>query len=341
MRYMVKIVDNKKVGDYCSFRIGGEAFEVFEIANEDDVWKIHHLAKEERKPLVILGDGTNTIFKEGRLNYIVGLMKIRGIRIIQDFDNSSIIEFGAGENWDEVVEWSIKNKYSGIELLSGIPGTTGAGPVQNIGAYGKEIADCLVNVYIFDRKEERFKTLGLVDCEFSYRDSIFKRNSDRFIILKVNLELKKEPAEMPKYKDLQIYFAGQNKPSARQIRNAVWEIREEKLPNPWDNPNCGSFFKNAFIDTSLLQSILEKYPKVPFHQINGNTFKVYAGWLIENISWEKIETKNIKFNPKNKLVLINNGEASFKELRKVVEQIQKEVSTHFGIELEVEPRIFE
>lgn len=335
------IIENKDLSNLTSFKIGGEAFGVFELKNKDDVWKIHHLAKEERKPLIILGDGTNTIFKDGKTNFIIGLMKIEEIRIIQEFDKSSIIEVGAGENWDEFVEWSIKNKYSGIELLSGIPGTVGASPVQNIGAYGKEIADCFVNLEAFDRQKEEFVTLGLNDCEFGYRESIFKQEPDRFIITKVSFELKKTPAEMPIYKDLQLYFLGQNKPSTRQIRNAVWEIRENKLPNPWEVPNCGSFFKNPFVDSSLIESLLEKYPKMPLFKIDENTFKVFAGWLIENINWQKIETKHIKFNPKNKLVLTNDGEGSFKELKKTIEEIKKQVASNFGIELETEPRIFE
>lgn len=338
---MINLIENKNLKDYCSFSIGGEAFHVLDIKDNEDVWRAHHLAKEERKPLIVLGDGTNTIFKEGKTDFIIALMKIDGIRIITDFDKSSIIEVGAGENWDEFIEWSIKNKYSGIELLSGIPGTVGASPVQNIGAYGKEISDCFVNLEAFDRKKEEFVILGLKDCEFGYRESIFKQEPDRYIITKVSFELKKTPAEMPTYKDLKLYFLGQNKPSARQIRNAVWEIREEKLPNPWEVPNSGSFFKNPFIDSSLVESLLEKYPKMPHYQINEDTFKIYAGWLIENINWQKIETKHIKFNPKNKLVLTNDGEGSFKELKKVIEEIQKQVDSNFGIQLEVEPRIFE
>jgi len=337
----MKILDQKKLSGHTSFRIGGEALQVLEIENNEDAWKAHHLAKEERKPLVILGDGTNTIFDDKDDKFIIGLVKIKGIRVTQDFDNSSIIEVGAEENWDEFVEWSINNKYSGIELLSGIPGTVGASPVQNIGAYGKEISGVLVNVQVFNREEEKFETIGLKDCCFDYRNSIFKENPDKYIILRVSFELKKTPAEAPTYKDLQLYFLGQNKPSARQIRNAVWEIREKKLPDPWDTPNCGSFFKNPFVDIALLEKLLEKYPKLPHYQIDENTFKLYAGWIIDNINWGKIETKNIKFHPANKLVLTNTGEASFKELKKVVEEIQHQVSSHFGIELEVEPRIFE
>ena len=338
---MIKIVENKNLKDLCSFRIGGEANQVLEIYSDDDIRKAHHLSQEERLPLIILGDGTNSIFKAGKTDYIIGLMKIEGKRVMQDFDTSSLIEVGAGENWDEFVEWSVKNKYSGLELLSGIPGTVGAAPIQNIGAYGREISDILVNVHAFDRDTKDFVILGIQDCNFDYRTSIFKEYPNRYIIKKITLELKKTPAEDPQYKDLKLYFIGQNKPSARQIRNAVWEIREDKLPNPWEQPNCGSFFKNPFIDISLLESIIKKYPSIPRYQIDQNTFKLYAGWLIENIEYKKIETENIKFNPKNKLVLINTGEADFKELQKVISEIQKEVSTHFGIDLEVEPTIFE
>jgi UDP-N-acetylmuramate dehydrogenase len=339
---MIKIVENKNLRDHTSMRIGGEAFQIIEIEDDDDVRKAHHLSREEHKPLIILGDGTNTIFRDGRTDYIIGLMRIRGIRVVQDFDNSAIIEVGAGENWDEFIEWSINNKYSGLELMSAIPGTVGATPVQNVGAYGKEVGDLLVNVYAFDRELEKFVTLGLQDCQLEYRNSVFKKEPGRFIIAKVTFELKKTPAEMPIYKDLKLYFLGQeSKPSARQIRNAVWEIRSQKLPDPWDHPNCGSFFKNPFVDINLVQKLLKKFPKMPHFQIDENTFKLYAGWLIQNIPWQKLQTKNIKFNQKNKLVLINEGEANFKELKKVIGDIKKQVSSHFGVELEVEPRIYE
>ena len=171
---MIKIVENKNLKDLCSFRIGGEANQVLEIYSDDDIRKAHHLSQEERLPLIILGDGTNSIFKDGKTDYIIGLMKIEGKRVMQDFDTSSLIEVGAGENWDEFVEWSVKNKYSGLELLSGIPGTVGAAPIQNIGAYGREISDILVNVHAFDRDTKDFVILGIQDCNFDYRTSIFK-----------------------------------------------------------------------------------------------------------------------------------------------------------------------
>jgi UDP-N-acetylmuramate dehydrogenase len=334
----MEILENKDLSNYTSFKIKFDAFSVFEIESEDDIWKIHHLAKDERKKLVILGEGTNTIFgKDNKV--IVGIIKTKGIRIVHDFEKSSIIEVGAGENWDDFVKWSINQKYSGLECLSNIPGTVGASPVQNIGAYGQEIQNLLVNVFVFDRQKESFEILGFSECDFSYRNSIFKKEQERFIIYKVSFELKKTPAEMPTYKDLKLYFLGQIKPSARQIRNAVIGIREKKLPNYKEIPNCGSFFQNPFVDTLLLQKILEKHPKVKYNKIDENKVKLYAGWLVENINWEKIESKNIKLYEKNKLVLINTGEADFSELEKVIKNIQKEVEKTFGVHLEVEPTL--
>jgi UDP-N-acetylmuramate dehydrogenase len=334
----MKILEDKNLSNYTSFKIKSDAFAVFEIESEDDIWKIHHLAKEERKKLVILGEGTNTIFgKESKL--IVGLIKTKGVRIVHDFEKSSIIEVGAGENWDDFVKWSIDQKYSGLECLSAIPGTVGASPVQNIGAYGQEVKNLLVNVFVFDRQKETFEILGFNECDFSYRNSIFKKEPERFIIYKVSFELKKTPAEMPTYKDLKLYFLGQIKPSARQIRNAVIEIREKKLPNYKVVPNCGSFFQNPIIEITLLQKITEKYPKIQYNKLDENKVKLYSGWLIENINWQKIETKSIKFYEKNKLVLINTGEADFSELEKVIKNIQKEVEKTFGVRLEVEPSL--
>ncbi len=337
---MIRILENKDLKKYSAFKIGGEASIIFDLDSEEDAWKAHHLAKDEKKDLVILGHGTNSIFNDEKNNFVVGIVKIRGIRIIQNFDKSSIIEVGAGENWDDFVKWTIENKHSGLECLSGIPGTVGATPIQNVGAYSKEVSDYFVNLHALDRKLEKFVILGLKDCDFGYRDSIFKREPNRFIITKVGFELKKTPAEMPTHKDLKLYFLGQIKPSARQIRNAVLDIRSKKIPNYKEIPNCGSFFKNPFVDVEIINKLLEKYPRMPHFQIDENTFKLYAGWLLENINWQKLETKNIKFSPKNKLILTNIGDASFAELEKVIKNIQKEIERNFKIKLEIEPKIF-
>ncbi|MEN9921306.1 MAG: hypothetical protein RLZZ517_284 [Candidatus Parcubacteria bacterium] len=331
---------NLDLRTYSTFKIGGIAHKVFEIKEPEDIDQINSYAQYIGKPLVIIGEGSNSIFADTTDKYIIGLMRIKGIDIISQEDISVYIKASAGEKWDDVVAWSIEHDLSGLESLSGIPGTAGAAPIQNIGAYGSEISKTFVKAEVFDREEKKVKTLSKEDCKFGYRDSIFKKNKDRYIILSITLKLSTLPASIPQYKDVQEYFSTNPHPTTKQIRNAIIEIRNNKIPNYKKIPNCGSFFENPVINKEHLQSIQQTFPTIPFFELPDQMFKVFAGWLIEHVDYKSVQTNKILFNETNKLVLLNIDNASYTDLMDVILGITEKVEESFGITLNAEPNIF-
>lgn len=336
----MQILEEQPLKDLSSMKIGGSAKYFATISSTDDVSLLHEYAESKSLPLVVIGSGTNTIFKEGLLNKVIGLMDIKGIRVIKNFEHSCQVEAMAGESWDDFVKWAVNNNLSGIEALSGIPGTVGAAPVQNIGAYGSEFSDTFVNVTAYDTENKELVLLGLNDCKFGYRNSIFKENLGRFIITSVTLELSKKKPEVPKYKDIQLYFLGRKTtPNLKAIRKAIINIRTEKLPNIKVNPNSGSFFKNPVLPNEEVVEILKKHPNMPHFKVDEQNIKLYAGWLIESIKFKENEFGNLSLHKDSALVLINNGKASFKELESTRKKITNKVKEKFGITLEIEPQI--
>lgn len=339
----MNIEEHKSLKELSSFKIGGTA-RYFSVAKTpEDIALLHEFAQSKNMPLTILGQGTNSIFKDGELNNVVGLIDIQDVRIVNDFYTSVQVEAGAGVIWDDLVEWAVNKKLSGIELLSAIPGTVGASPVQNIGAYGAELSDTFVNVKAYDTKTNHHVLLGLNDCQFAYRDSIFKHEVGRYIITSVTLELSYRKPAMPAYKDVQLYFLGHRQhPSITQIRKAIIEIRSKKLPSPETIPNVGSFFKNPIVAYHEVQELLNKYPDMPNFAVDDGHVKLYAGWFIEKAGFKGKEIGPIKCYENNALVLTNTKDnTTFKELETAYKKIIRTVKEQFGITLEMEPRIIE
>lgn len=336
----MQIEENTSLKNLSSFKIGGTAKYSSIIDNPEDALLLFEFAKNKNLPLTIIGKGTNSIFKDGELNHVIGIMNIQGIRIVNDFGESVQIESGAGVLWDELVEWSVTNKLSGLESLSAIPGTVGAAPVQNIGAYGAELADTFVNVKAFDTKTEQNVLLGLNDCKFSYRDSVFKHEPGRYIITSVTIELSHKTPELPKYKDVQLYFLGKKtKPTLKQIRKAIIEIREKKLPQPEVIPNAGSFFKNPIVPNHEAQKLLQDNPNMPHFVVDKEHMKLYAGWFIEKAGFKGESIGPIECYKNNALVLTCKSEATFKDLEEAQKKITRKVKEMFGVSLEMEPLI--
>lgn len=358
---------NLDLRTYSTFAIGGIAHKVFEINEKEDIEKINSYSQYVDKPLVFIGEGSNSIFAETTDKYVIGLLKIRGLEILSQEDTTVYIKAYAGEKWDDVVKWSVEHGLSGLEPLSGIPGTAGAAPIQNIGAYGAELSTCFVEAEVFDRVSKKFITLTRDVCEFGYRDSIFKKNREKFCIVSITLKLSIRPAKIPEYKDVQEYFASNSnpqcchpreggdpgsqnshtchlcvkiKPSTKEVRDAIIEIRKRKIPDYKKIPNCGSFFKNPIIADNHLSKIKKDFPTIPSFVLPENLHKVFAGWLIEHVDYISAQTDSIIFNDTNKLVLLNVGNGSFEDLQTVLTKITKLAQDTYGIELEVEPNIF-
>lgn len=333
------ISSGKSLRGLTSIKIGGTAKFLSIITCEGDLNEFFQFSKGEKVPMIVVGELTNTFFKDDELKALIAMMNIRGIRIMEDFGDSTIIEVKAGENWDRVVSWAVSRDLSGIESMSGIPGSMGAGPVQNIGAYGTELSDVFIRARVFDRRDETYKELSLNECDFSYRNSIFKNLNNPYIIVSVTMELKKAKPEIPAYKDVETYFKkAKRRPTLKQIRNAILDIRSKKLPDPKLIPNCGSFFVNPIVSKDVAEKLLEKFPKMPYFEVESG-IKLFAGWLIENTGLKGKDFGNVAIYKQNALVITTNGKASYKELQSVVNEIVERVRENFGVVLEQEPRV--
>lgn len=330
------------IKDYSTFKTGGQFRYFIIIENIDDIKKALSFSKEKSIPIFILGGGSNIIFRDGILNVVALKIEIKGFEIILETDEYIDIKIGAGENWDEVVEKTVNMNLSGIESLSAIPGVVGSSPVQNIGAYGSEVKDTIQEVEVFDIEKGAIKNILNKDCNFGYRDSIFKNeNKGKYIILSVTYRLLKKEPEIPNYPDVLKYFLDRNilKPSLLEIRNAIIFIRSNKLPNPKEVPNVGSFFKNPIVHNEVIEKIKIEFPDVKFYPIDENYIKIPAGWLIENVGLRGQSFGNVSIYTNNALVLINNGNASFDDILKVRDEIIRIVKEKFEITLEQEPEI--
>jgi UDP-N-acetylmuramate dehydrogenase len=340
----LKIDRNISLAEFSTMKIGGTANFFTTINSEKELRQAHDFALKNNIELFPIGSGSNTIFSDEKHNRLFTLIKIKGIIKTYDGAEFTNIEVSAGKNWDEFVKWTIENDLAGLECLSGIPGTVGAGPIQNIGAYGSEIKDHLTFVKIYDLSDQKIYQISQDKCEFTYRDSIFKKNLGKFIIISVGFQLSKnnQKLNIPEYKDVQMYFLekGQKTASAKKIRKAILEIRSRKIPWPSEIPNAGSFFKNSIVENNVATKILLQYPEMPYFKIDENSSKLYAGWLIEKCELKGFNFGKIKIHENNALVLTNpNGLGNFSDLEKAVNQIKAAIFEKFEIELEIEPNI--
>lgn len=323
-----------------TFRMGGSVSFFSELASIDDVEQFAAFAQEKNLPLIIIGGGSNVIFPDrGVLEACVGRMRIRGFEILYQNNTHTTIKVGAGEVWDEVVARTVALGLSGIEALSSIPGSAGATPIQNVGAYGQDISQTLVDLEAYDRVEGRVVTIPASDCGFSYRDSRFKHEwKDRFIILSLTLLLDKKAPSVPAYPGVGAYFEAKQikNPSLGEIREGIIEIRKKKLPDPRVVASCGSFFKNPIIMQEQAMLIKKEFPGAVLYPMQGGMVKVAAGWMIEQLGFKGKIFGGIEVYPHNALVLVNRGAATRDELDLAVLKITEEVTKAFNVELELE-----
>ena len=342
---MIEIREYVDITEYTTFKLPAKARYFAVAENIDDVIYLHTQAKEVLKtPIYILGSGSNTLFGTDTIPYLVILIKIKGFHVVSEDATSTTIEIGAGENWDDVVAKTVAMNLSGIEAMSAIPGTVGATPVQNVGAYGQEIRDTLVSVICFDTSNGELTLLENSDCGFGYRESIFKtKEKGRYIILSVTLKLSKKSSMIPNYPSVMTYFQERNiaQPTLGQIRDAIIEIRRLKLPDPKLIKNCGSFFKNPIVEKSIADSIIEQFPTVKVFPVDETKTKIPAGWLIEQCGLKGSMIGSIEIYPHNALVLVNKSNATIADLQIAIKTIVDAVYQKFGIFLEAEPNIVE
>lgn len=335
---------NHKVSlrEMTSIKIGGEA-DIFTVMKDtDDLSDQVKVLKSEGKRVLPLGEGSNTIFKDGPLPIAVLKIENKGFEVLKENGDEVMLKVASGENWDTVVEKIVEMELSGVEAMSAIPGTMGATPTQNVGAYGQEIADVFVELEGYDHSENAWKTIAGKDCNFSYRSSAFKeRKISDFIITSVTLRLSKKPPQVPIYHRLNPYFAGRNdgEVSVREIREAVVEVRSKILPDPNVVPNAGSFFANPIVPAELAADLKERFPDIKFFELSDGRAKLYAGWMLETCGLKGFAIGNVGTYENNALVVINRGEATFKELESFRDMMIGKVKQKFGVTLEMEPNI--
>lgn len=284
----------------------------------------------------VLGGGSNVLFM-GRINQLVLKNEIRFLSIKKETESYVTIEAGGGNDWHDLVTRCVNNGWGGIENLALIPGTVGAAPIQNIGAYGAEIKDVFVSLNTFDLETGEYRIFKRNECEFGYRDSVFKRElKGKYVILSVTLKLKKPPHDIKReYKSLETWLKARRikKPGIKDIFRGVVEIRTEKLPNPADLGNAGSFFKNPVVTQSKLDELNKRFKTVPSFPYDDSKVKIPAGWLIEQTGWKGKRIGDVGTYKNQALVIVNHGKATGKEIWNLALEIRDSVKDEFGIAL--------
>lgn len=338
---MENFEENFEIKNFTTFGIGGCVKRFSVINSEDQIASFFNEAKNVGLRPFILGGGSNIIVDDSGLNLWVAKIEIKGIEILKENDTEVLIKFAAGENWDEAVKFCAEKGFSGIEAMAKIPGTVGAAPVQNIGAYGQEIKDSLVELNAYNSEKSDFITLSKKDCEFLYRNSIFKERAGRYLITDITLKLSKNAPTLPDYPGVKKYFE-ENKIkeiSTKTIYKAISEIRKNKLPDPNKIPNSGSFFKNPYISKKKFEELKNIDPLIPGYP-DHDLIKVPAGYLIEKSGLKGHDFGKIIVYEKNALVLTNpNRSADFQDLIDAKNEIIKIVKDKFDVTLEMEPQI--
>ncbi len=314
-----------------------------EFASFSTVAQLHQLVNSNReKELFILGGGSNILFTQD-FNGLILRNEILGKEVVQEDETHVYIKAGAGENWHQFVLYCIENNWGGIENLSLIPGSIGASPMQNIGAYGVEIKDIFHELEAYHIPSGEIKKFSHEECAFGYRESVFKRAlKGQYVILNVTYKLTKHNHRLKTtYGDIEAELSSKNitTPTIRDISNAVIAIRQSKLPDPKEIGNAGSFFKNPVVEKSVLEKIRINYPNVPSYPVDDNHVKLPAGWLIDTAGWKGKRIGDHGVHKKQALVLVNYSDAKGQQIYDLSTAILEDIYARFGVELEREVNI--
>lgn len=347
----MEIQNNISLKKYNSFGIDVKAEYFAAFKNTEELSELleygESFSTQMHKPYLILGGGSNILFT----HHVAGLVlknEIPGIKIEKEDADYVYIKAGAGENWHQLVQYCIDRNFAGMENLSLIPGNVGATPIQNIGAYGVEVKDVFYELEAYHKEEKKLVKFGLKDCEFGYRESIFKRRyKGEFVIISVTFRLPKVPRFNTSYGaiNLELEAMAIKEVNIQAISQAVINIRSSKLPNPAEIGNAGSFFKNPEIDAASFQKLQAKFPAIAGYILPNENIKLAAGWLIENsgpadgISWKGYRNGDAGCHNKQALVLVNYGNATGNEIFNLSEEIIKSVTKKFEVVLEREVNI--
>ncbi len=340
----MQIEQNVSLKKYNTFGIDVNAEKFAQFSSVYDLQALFHDINIDKEPIFILGGGSNILFTKN-VEGLVLKNNIYGIETVHEEEKNVYVKTGAGENWNQFVLHCIERNFGGVENLSLIPGKVGAAPMQNIGAYGVEIKDVFHSLEAYNFLEKKIMNFTLNDCEFGYRESIFKkRYKGEFAILNVTFRLSKIPHFNISYGAIEEQLQKMNvkELTIKKISDAVISIRTSKLPDPSLVGNAGSFFKNPEIDSAQLkklQTIVTEDLRLPCYKINDDKFKIPAGWLIEQCGWKGYRKGDAGCYDKQALVLVNYGNAKGDEILALSEEIKSSVLKKFSINLETEVNI--
>ncbi|BDM24153.1 MULTISPECIES: UDP-N-acetylmuramate dehydrogenase [Pseudomonas] len=326
---------------YNTFGIDVKARYFTQAHNDDEVREALAQARQRELRVQVIGGGSNLLLTRD-IDALVLHMASRGRRVLSDDGERVVVEAQAGEPWHPFVQWSLAQGYCGLENLSLIPGTVGAAPMQNVGAYGVEIKDVFAGLTALDRETGELRDFNLEECAFGYRDSLFKRNPGRWLILRVRFALSHALQAHLDYGPVRQRLAeqGVEQPTAQAISDAICSIRREKLPDPAELGNAGSFFKNPVVAAELVERIRSQYPGVVAYPQADGQVKLAAGWLIEQAGWKGYREGDAGVHRLQSLVLVNHGQASGAQLHALAQRIQADILERFGVELEMEPNLY-
>jgi len=337
----MQIQEHIQLQPFNSFGVKATARYYSLIQDVATLQQIIHEAPVQSLPKLVLGGGSNILFTQDFDGWIIQ-MAIAGIDKLSDDATSVLLQVGAGCGWHKLVSYCIQQGYAGIENLSLIPGTVGAAPIQNIGAYGVEFSEVMEWLIAMEINTSLLRTFSKEDCAFGYRDSIFKNElQGQYIILSVVLRLQKQPTFRIDYGQIKETLAAMQvkELSIQVISQAVIHIRQSKLPDPAKLGNAGSFFKNPVIDTRYFEQLQAQYPILPYYSLEAGQAKLSAAWLIEQAGWKGYKQGQVGIHPAQALVIVNYGGATGKAIYQLAQRIQQSVQEKFGVSLAPEVHI--
>lgn len=336
----LQVLNHVSLKPFNSFGVDVRAEQFVEVHDDAQIREALQYAEARQMPLLVIGGGSNLLLTRDREGLVMR-MASRGVHIVSENGAQVVIEAQAGEPWHGFVVHCLEQGLVGLENLSLIPGTVGAAPMQNIGAYGVEIKDVFHSLTALDRQTGEVRDFLGHECDFGYRDSLFKQHPGRWLILRVRFALSRDGALKLDYGPVRQRLVDQDitEPSAMDVSQAICSIRREKLPDPAELGNAGSFFKNPVIPAARAQALKARYPGLVAYP-QGDEVKLAAGWLIEQAGWKGFREGDAGVHRLQALVLVNYGSASGQQLRSLALRIQADIAERFGVELEMEPNLY-
>ncbi|HET6546565.1 MAG TPA: UDP-N-acetylmuramate dehydrogenase [Rhodanobacteraceae bacterium] len=334
------ILENAALDGRNTFRVAARAHRLIDVRRSGALPALFDCAAVKSAPLLVLGSGSNILFTRDWPGVVLA-MSTRGIQVAEDLGDRALVRVAAGENWADFVRWSLDQGFVGLENLALIPGTVGAAPIQNIGAYGVELREFVHAVHAFDRVAAAMVRLTGAECAFTYRDSLFKREPGRHVISEVELTLPRRRALRLDYVGVREELAamGVIEPTAPAVAEAIVRLRTRKLPNPALVGNAGSFFKNPLVDVARLRTLRAEYPALPHWPADAGRAKLSAAWLIETCGFKGLQEGDAAVSDQHALVLVNRGAATGAQILALSERIRAGVRARFAVEIEPEPVI--